>query len=139
MCFALFIRYHGLTNHDLTGLLTLLLAMIIYHADFLKKTRTNNSAHLFGKIPILNHVKLLATLKDKVTLDPNDEMSCPTGRPPHIEHAARLRNILEVTKSIKVWVKEFTTHLDSSVASAIDKKVAGECGINMGVLQKALV
>ena len=138
MCFGRIIRHHGFSDNDPTGLLTLLLATIVYHADWLNKTRMNNPAHPFGKIPILNDVELLAALRDEVTLDPNDEMPCPTGIPPHIEHAARLRDVLEVTTSIKVLVEEFTAHLDSSVASAIDKKVAGEGGINMGVLQKAL-
>ena len=39
---------------------------------------------------------------------------------------------------MKVLVQDFKNHLDTSVASAINKKVAGEGGINMGVLQKAL-
>ena len=138
LCFARILRNHANTDHDPTGILTLLLASIVYHADFMNKTRMNNPAHPFGKIPILNDHEPLAALREEVTLEANDEIPCPTGIPPHIEQAARLRELLEVTTTVKNLVQDFKNHLDTSVASAIDKKVAGEGGINMGVLQKAL-
>ena len=129
---------HDTTEHDPTGFLGLLLASIVYHSDWLNKQRAKNPRHPFAGIPILNDPDLLKALKSEVTIEPNDDCPTSSGVPPHIEHAKAIATVLEVCTEMKTIVEGFSEQLDESIASAIDKKVAVEGGVNMALLNEQL-
>ena len=129
---------HVDSDHDPTGLLKLLLASIVWHSDWLDKKRAADPQHPFAGIPILNDSELLAALKLEVTIEPNDDVNTPSGVPPHIEHARAIADVLEVCTAVKETVMDFSNKLDTSIASAIDKKVAAEGGVNLALLTDRL-
>ena len=127
---------HRDTQHDPTGLLQLMLASLVFHSDWLNKQRANNPRHPFASIPILNDVDLLKALKEEVTLEPNKDVRKASGVPPHVEHAKALKEVLDVCTTMSERVEQFSDRLDASVASAIDKKVAVEGGLNMTIFRE---
>lgn len=85
---------HCDTNQDPSGLLSLLLASIVYHSDWLKSICAKYPSHPFHLIPILNDNELLLELKKLVTLEPNDHVPMATGIPAHVSHNKKLDQIM---------------------------------------------
>ena len=62
---------HQDTNHDPTGILSLLLASIVYHSDWLLAKMSEYLDHPFHSIPLLSETALLQEPKKQVTLELN--------------------------------------------------------------------
>ena len=59
---------HKDTNHDPTGILSLLLASIVYHSYWLLAKMSEYPDHQFHSIKLLSETALLQELKKQVTL-----------------------------------------------------------------------
>ena len=83
----------------------------------------SHPGHSFTRIVILHDKNLLERLSHLVTTVPtNGVMDKPTGIPPHVEHAAQMKEILSQVISICEIQKEQTSTLLSTVEKAIDDK-----------------
>jgi hypothetical protein len=66
---AIMDKYSG-QSEDPTGVLLRCMACIVYHSDQLLETMVNVPGHEFAKLPILHNPRLLAALKELVTIQP---------------------------------------------------------------------
>ena len=129
---------HCDTNHDPSGLLSLLLASIVYHSNWLKSICAKYPSHPFHLIPILNDNELLLELKKLVTLEPNDHVPMATGIPAHVSHNKKLDQIMAKCDATHDMVSGFKDDIRTHIFQAVDEKVAGEGGVNHSILQVSL-
>lgn len=82
VCFPKLTEAHGNTAHDPTGLsLSIFLAQLVYHSDWLLQMSALHKGHQFGSIPIIDNHILLKKLKENVTLEPSPSCCKPSGHP----------------------------------------------------------
>ena len=101
MCYGVILDNHAEEEHDPTSMLTLCLASLVYHSDFLIQIESEHPGHPFSSIPILQADDLLSKLKDLVTLEPSDDVPFATGIPPHIYQAKAINKVLALAKAHK--------------------------------------
>ena len=131
---------HAGTNHDPTGLLSMLCASIIYHSDWLISKMSEYPDHPFHHIPILSETELLKELKsENLTIGPNDHVPMATGVPPHIVHTVAINKVFDICTDIKNEGRELKNCLRESVSDAVDAKVRAEGGVNLTILADALL
>jgi hypothetical protein len=85
--------------------------------------------HPFSGILLLNNPALLRDLKVLDTIDPNPELSTPTGIPPHIHHAKLTRSCLELCQLTLTEVKKMSSDVKQAVCDAFDEAKSFENGI----------
>ena len=129
---------HERTNHDPSGLLSLLLASMVYHSDWIHQIKSKYPNHPFLSLPLFDEPELLKELKEQVTLEPNDDVPTVTGSPPHVDHAIAIKEVFDMCTSIKDGQDLFQEKLEESVSKAVDKKVSSEGGINASILDQKL-
>ena len=129
---------HEETNHDPTGLLSLLLASMVHHSTWLLEMCSEHPDHPFHAIPILNH-EILSVLKNEhLTLEPSPHVPIATGVPPHVAHSRDIKEVKVLCTETKDAVTDFRADLKASVSDAVDAKVRAEGGVNQSVLQNSL-
>ena len=130
---------HGETRHDPTGLLSLLLASMVHHSDWLLSIMAKYPDHPFHSIPILHESDLLNELKnDHLTLEKNSHVPNATGVPQYVTHTKALNEVRKVTEETKDIVLGFRTDLNQAISDAVDAKVEMEGGVNHSILQSSL-
>jgi hypothetical protein len=130
---------HGKTNHDPTGLLSLLLASIVHHSSWLLSICSKYPDHPFHSISILNEPELLKELRDEhLQLDPSDYVPVATGVPPSVKHTQSINKVLTVCANTEAKVDSFMDGLRQAVSDAVDAKVASEGGVNISILKSTL-
>jgi hypothetical protein len=107
---------------DPTGVLLICLASAVYHSNFLKQIAAETPGHPFVLIPLLSNPVLLADLKELVTLEPEGQMTTPTGIPPHVTTATGLQKVLTVCTNTLENVKDMTKRIEQSVKGAFEDK-----------------
>lgn len=122
LMFATILQKWGNTDVDPTGMLLLCLASVVWHSDFLKATAAADSEHPFNTIPILSNPDLLKDLRELVTLEPEGQMKCATGIPPHVQHAKVAREILELCVKTLEEVQNMAETVKESVKEAFEDK-----------------
>ena len=130
---------HGETNHDPTGLLSLLLASMVHHSDWLLSIMAKYPSHPFHSIPILHESDLLSELKNvHLTLEKNSHVPNATGVPQHVAHTKALNEVKRETSETKELVLGFKADLKDAISEAVDAKVESEGGVNHSILQSSL-
>ena len=114
---------HATSTHDPAGLLSLLLASLVYHSTCLCTIATKYPRHQFMFLAILNEPELLDSLKDHVTLEPNDNVPYATGVLPHVDHVQALANFLEACEGLDLKLEAMSSSFEEAIHSAINKKV----------------
>lgn len=143
---ALRINFGGLVDErkiangaNCRGFLSLLLASIVHHSDWLVGICAKYPGHPFHQIPILQDHELLAELKrDHLTMEPNDMVPAPTGIPPHISHQILMKEVLAKTTETLGAVNAVKDDIREAVKAAIDEKVEADGGVNMALMTRAL-
>ena len=107
---------------DPTGVLLICLASVVYHSDFLKQVAAETPGHPFDLIPLLSNPTLLKDLKELVTLQPEGQMTTPTGIPPHVASATMLQKVLTVCTNTLETVKDMTQRIEQAVKGAFEDK-----------------
>ena len=59
---------HEDTDHDPQGILSLLLASVVYHSDWILKICQENPSHAFNSIPLLSSPLLIELKKNCLTM-----------------------------------------------------------------------
>ena len=98
------------------GLLTRLLACMVYHSDHLLRHMVKFPGHDFTKLAILHDTELLGQLKALVTTEATDEMPSATGIPPHI---IQTRQLVQLTEQVGVVVTTVELQSESLVTNVI--------------------
>ena len=130
-------RYQD-TEHDPTGTLSLLLASMIHHIDWICGIVAKYPGYPFSSLPILSEQELLTSLQENVTLEPTVDVPMATGVPPHINHSIGIARVETLARELKTDMGEYANNLTDSVAEAIDNKLESEGGVNHSVMKKAL-
>lgn len=138
ICFGDVVSAHSGTNHDPSGLLSLLLASMVHHSDWLIGVCARYPSHPFHSLPLLNDNNLLTELKCLVTLEPNSHVPIATGVPPHVSHTQAINEVKQVVTETKAYVITFKDDLKRAVSDAVDAKVESEGGVNMSILQNVV-
>jgi hypothetical protein len=138
ICFGNVVTAHSGTNHDPSGLLSLLLASMVHHSDWLIGMCAKYPSHPFHSLPLLNDNELLMELKSIVTLDPNNHVPMATGVPPHVSHTQAIKEVHKVCTETKENVAQFKEDLKQVISDAVDAKVALEGNVNLSILQSVV-
>ena len=131
-------RTHENTHTDPSSLLSLLLASLVHHSDWIQQIKSKYPNHPFHNLPLFDEPCLLNELKQQVTLEANIDCPTVTGLPPHVDHAIALKEVFEMCTEIKQGQDKFREKLEESVSKAVDKKVAVEGGVNGAILDQKL-
>jgi hypothetical protein len=78
--------------------------------------------HPFDLIQLLSNPTLLKDLKELVTLQPEGQMTTPTGIPPHVASATMLQKVLTVCTNTLETVKDMTQRIEQGVKGAFEDK-----------------
>jgi hypothetical protein len=135
LCFGGVLAAHSSTSHDPSGLLSLLLASMVYHSDWLYSVCANHPGHPFQLLPVLNDEELLLELKGLLTLEANDHVPMATGVPPHVEHQQAIKDVHAVCIETRNTVAQFRNDIEKLISEAVDAKVASEGGVNLSILR----
>lgn len=119
MCFGNILRAHEHRNAGLRGILSLLLASVVYHMDnFVEPIVQNDPSHPFAALKR----DVLLGLRDKVTLEPTDTVPRGTGLPTHIIHAKTMVDIQDKVKSLESMVRTMKTTVSESVNEVMERR-----------------
>ena len=129
---------HASNTHDPSGLLSLLLESLVYHSDWLRTIASQYPGHPFNSLALLHEPDLLASLKDLVTLEKNEDVPIATGVPPHVVHAQAIAKVLEACEGLDLKLDTMTDSFEEAVHSAIDEKMKSEGGVNAAIMTEAL-
>ena len=129
---------HTSTTHDPLGLLSLLLVSPVYDSNWIRNIASQYPGHMFNSLVILHELDLLASLKDLVTREQNEDVPIATGVPPHVVHAQAIAKVLETCEGMDLKLDMMTDLFEEAVHTAIDKKMKSEFGVNTVITTKAL-
>jgi hypothetical protein len=122
----------NMAQDNIKGLLLRVLASIVFHSDFLRRSP------FAATIPIFNDLLLLKDLKDLVTTDPSNTMPHSTGIPPHVETYKILDLILKLILEEREERKKFDREISEKLKQAIDEKAASTGQITAAVLEQII-
>lgn len=94
--------------------------------------------HPFSGILLLNNPALLRDLKVLDTIDPNPELSTPTGIPPHIHQAKLTKSCLELCKLTLTEVEKMSSHVKKAVCDAFKANASKNGILTMQTLAEML-
>ena len=137
LTFGKILLSHENTDHDPQGVLSLLLAAMVHHYDWILTICQEHPKHPFNSISLFSS-PLLAKLKDCLTMELNSHVPIVTGIPPFVEQLCRINRHEAIAKSIKEDVGNVVEVLEEAVSNAIDKKVKADGGINSSILDERL-
>jgi len=130
---------HGSTTHDPQGVLSLLLASMVHHSDWMLGVLEKDPSHPFGKLPILSSPLLQELKCHHLTLELNNHVPTVTGIPPHIAHMRKIITVECRCNDIKAAVVDFKSELRDAISQAIDDKVEDSGGINASILDSRIL
>ena len=122
----------------MSGVLSLLLASVVYCSDWILDVTTKNRSHPFNSIPIIHKNELLMALRENVTLDPSHEVPIATGVPPNVLHSLEISRVLETCDRLKADLSQIEEKIHDSVFDAIDEKVKADGSVNSSIMEEAL-
>jgi hypothetical protein len=96
---------HGDSSHDPHGVLSILLASIVHHSDWVLGFRDKDLSHPFSHVPLLSSPLLQELKANHVTLEWNAHVLQVTGIPPHVTHMQQINYVKEVCEEIKTEVR----------------------------------
>jgi hypothetical protein len=117
---------------DPTGVLLICLVSVVHHSNFLKTVAAETPGHPFDLIPLLSNPALLSNLKELVTLEPEGQMTSPTGICLHVTSVVILQKILTTCTDMMQSLKDMTKSIEVAVRNAFEDRatengqVAGE-------------
>lgn len=124
-----------LENHPSTrSILSLCLASIVYHSEFLKEIIRNNRGHPLETIFIFQDESLLQELKMLVSTQ-ESEMMKPTGIPPHVNQMVVIK---EMHNSLHSVIEKFETQtltIVNAVKDAIHENDVQSGVVNLTTLE----
>jgi hypothetical protein len=135
LTFGKILLSHENTDHDPQGVLSLLLAAMVHHYDWILTICQEHPKHPFNSISLFSS-PLLAKLKDCLTMELNSHVPIVTGIPPFVEQLCRINKLEAIAKSIKEDVGNVVEVLEEAVSNAINKKVKADGGINSSILMR---
>lgn len=138
ICFGNVVTAHCGTNHDPSGLLSLLLASMVHHSDWLIGMCSKYPSHPFHSLLLINDNELLMELRSLVTLESNSHVPMATGVPPHVSHTQAIKEVHRVCTETKEEVAQFKEDLKRAISDAVDAKVESEGNINLSILEGVL-
>ena len=128
----------GEVHTAMSGILSLLLASVVYHSDWILDVTTKNRSHPFNSNPIIHKNELLMALRENVTLDPSQEVPIATGVPPNVLHSLEISRVLETCDRLKADLSHIEEKIHDSVFDAIDEKVKADGSVNSSIMEEAL-
>ena len=138
LTFGKVLLFHGETEHDPMGVLSVLLASMCHHSSWMLGVCQKHPGHPFSKIPLLSSPLLQELVRDHLTMEFNEHVPIVTGIPPHVEQLRQLEELKNHCVEIKAAVKSFNDTLEESVSKAIDNKVKESGGINAAILDERI-
>mgnify|MGYP006157755839 CR=1 FL=1 len=138
LMFSRIYEVHGDSPHDPHGVLSILLASVVHHSDWMLGFLEKDPSHPFSLVPILSSPLLQELKANHVTFDLNVHVSTVTGIPPHVAHMQQINNVKEACEEIKTEVRVMRVDLKTIIHEAIDEKVEASGGINTSMLDKRL-
>ena len=121
------------------GVLALYLASMVHNIDFFRGIAASNPLHAFNQLPILQaSPDLIARLRNKITTDPSDRLSQPTGIPPHIQHAKVLKEVLKTTTDTLQNLADMADSIKEAIREAIEANDIRSGQVTMSVLENKL-
>ncbi|KAL7537408.1 hypothetical protein ACHAWF_013067, partial [Thalassiosira exigua] len=130
---------HQDSEHDPSGLMSLLLASLVHHSPWLLSICSEYPDHPFHTIPLLDDHELLSELKSQyLTLEANEHVPLATGVPPHVEHAIAIKDVFDLCTEMKSHVLDLKNGIKEAVFEAVDEKVSSEGGVNHSLLESSL-
>jgi hypothetical protein len=139
LTFGRILMEHGTTTHDPQGVLSILLASMVHHSNWMLGVLEVDPSHPFGKLPILSSPLLQELKIHHLTLQLNDHVPTTTGIPPHVAHLRKITTVEGCCHDIKAAVMEFKSELRDSISQAIDDKVEDSGGINASILDSRIL
>ena len=116
ICFGDVVTAHSGTSYDPSGVLSLLLASMVHHSDWLIGVCSKYPSHPFHLLPLLHDNDLLIELKSLVTLEPNSHVPMATGVPSHVSHTQAIKEVRQVVTETKNIVVTFRDDLKKAVS-----------------------
>jgi hypothetical protein len=138
LTFGKVLLFHGETEHDPMGVLSVLLASMCHHSSWMLGVCQKHPGHPFSKIPLLSSPLLQELVRDHLMMELNEHVPIVTGIPPHVEQLRQLEELKNHCVEIKAAVKSFNDTLEESVSKAIDNKVKESGGINAAILDERI-
>jgi hypothetical protein len=134
LTFGKVLLFHGETQHDPMGVLSVLLASMCHHSSWMLGVSQKHPGHPFSKIPLLSSPLLQELVSEHLTLELNAHVPVITGIPPHVEQLRQLEELKNHCIEIKAAVNTFNDTIQDAVSKAIDEKVKESGGINAAIL-----
>jgi hypothetical protein len=113
---------HGSTMHNHQGVVSILLANMVHHSDWMLGALEKDTSHPFGKLPILLSPLLQELKNHHLTSELNTHVPMMTGIPPHIAHLHKIDTIESCCKDVKAVVIDFKSELRDAVSQAMTTK-----------------
>ena len=107
LMFGKILMEHGSMTHDPQCVLSLLLASMVHHSDWMLGVLEKDPSHPFGKLPILSSLLLQELKCHHLTLELNNHVPTVTGIPPHIAHMRKITMVECCCNDIKAAVVDF--------------------------------
>ena len=123
---------------QLSGMLMLCLASLVYHSAWLTEQANTDPAHPFNNTTLLNNSALLAKLKPLVVLEATDNMPKATGVPPHVDNAIKMDALIVEVKEVLVEVKKIPTACKEYITEAFEEHEHANQTPSMAVINRAL-
>ena len=105
------------------AVLVRVLASVTYASDWLLETSARHRGHPFAAIPLLQNQQLLLRLKAKVTIEPTELMSKPTGVPPHVMQMNLMTSLLKLCQTTLLRVNEQAEVVRQTIFDAMEQRV----------------
>ena len=128
-----------LENHpSARSILSLCLASIVFHSEFLQEIIQNSRGHPFETLFILQDESLLAELKKMVSTKESQEMK-PTGIPPHVNQMIAMKEMHASLHSIIENFNTQTVNIVNAVKDAIHENDVQSGVVNLTTLEVSLI
>jgi hypothetical protein len=95
----------GDSSHDPHGVLSILLASVVHHSDWMLDFLDKDPSHPFSHVPILSSPLLQELKMNHVTLDLNAHVPMMTGIPPQVAHMQQINDVKDCCEEIKTKVR----------------------------------
>jgi len=138
LTFGKVLLFHENKEHNLFGVLLMLLASMVHHSWWIMEVMEKDPVHPFNKITLMSSPLLFELKEHCLTFELNNNVPGVTGILKNIDHLCGIDEVRKITLGIKEDISDFCQHLSDLVSEAIDKKVQADGGINSAILDKWL-
>ena len=137
LTFGKILRSHKNTDHNKQGVLSLMLASMVHHHEWILMICQEQPKLPFNSISLFDS-PLLTKLKDCLTIKLNSYVPIVSGIPPFVEQLCPINTLKSIAKSVKEDVGHVVEVLEEAANNATDKKVKAHGGINSSILDERL-